>query len=296
MFTYLILHYKNADVTMNCIDSILSSDEGDSSIVVVDNASNNGSYEALVKHYEGKGSIHFLQNDSNLGYAKGNNVGFRFAKEVLKSKWICLANNDLVFSDLQWQTKISRFYEQHPFYVLGPDVVTPGGEHQNPFSDEVSNSGDISKKLMHDVIVWMLLKLRIQNLLKKLIRTKENRVMNDWEESIPDFKGVLHGSCLVFSPRYIDAFDGLYNGTYLYVEEEILCFILNRLGYMYSYCSDIHVEHRHATSLSRSITDERKRKMMIVRERIKSYRLFGKIARDKGDLHKYLVKEHINER
>ena len=68
-------------------------------IIVVDNASDNGSYEKLLQCYGNASYIHFLHNRKNLGYAAGNNVGFQYAKKVLKADWICLANNDVIFQE-----------------------------------------------------------------------------------------------------------------------------------------------------------------------------------------------------
>lgn len=288
-FAFLILHYMNSDVTMNCINSILSNVPGDDySIVVVDNASQNGSYEELLRVYGNDKKIHFICNEENLGYAKGNNVGFRFAKNVLKAEWVCLANNDLVFSDSEWITKIYREYEESPFYVLGPDIVTPQGEHQNPFCQRVPDQKSVLKKLFHDVVVYILLKLGIQRKLRSKMKEKDVVPRANSQETLRGFQGVLHGSCLVFSPDYVKEFDGLYAGTFLYAEEEILCYILQKLKCPYTFYSDLRVTHCHATSFKRSIQDEDRRKMVIVKERIKSYKKFLRILLYKGDAGKFL--------
>ena len=83
-FAFLLLHYKNADVTMECINSIMKVEKDEKyDIVVVDNASKNGSIEQLKLEYQDEKNIHFIQNEENLGYARGNNIGFAYAKNVL---------------------------------------------------------------------------------------------------------------------------------------------------------------------------------------------------------------------
>lgn len=286
---FLILHYMNADVTMNCIDSIMDTiAQENMEIVVVDNASHNGSYEALTEKYGKDKRIHFLANEENLGYARGNNVGFLYAKNKLGVEWICLANNDVVFSDSLWMKKVIDLYQEKPFYVLGPDIVTPDGVHQNPFRSRVSTKKSVMKNLFHDEVVYILLKLGIQRKLRGKMSIKTNQNDTDWKESKVDFKGVLHGSCLLFSPDYVREFDGLYSGTFLYAEEEILCYVLNRLSYRYSYCSEVQVMHCHATSFKKSIQDEDKRKMVIVKNRIKSDRKLLKIVFSRRDVGYYL--------
>lgn len=288
-FTFLILHYMNADVTANCIESILTSmPEREYNIVVVDNASNNGSIEVLQEKYGDKNIIHFLSNKENLGYARGNNIGFSYAKHELKTEWICLANNDVVFSDSMWIDKILGAYEKMPYFVLGPDIVTPDGEHQNPFRANVSGKKEVIKSLVHDEIVYILLKLGIQRKLRKKMNIKNVRADVNWKNTQEDFKGVLHGSCFVFSPDYVKEFEGLYNGTFLYAEEEILCYVLQKLGYRYTYFSDVQVMHCHATSFKKAIQDDDKRKMVIVKNRIKSYRKFLKIVFTSKNVGKFL--------
>ncbi len=286
---FLILHYMNADVTMNCIDSILDMmSQENPEIIVVDNASRNGSYEALTEKYGEDKRIHFLTNEENLGYARGNNVGFLYAKNTLGAGWICLANNDVVFSDALWMKKVTELYQKSPFYVLGPDIVTPDGVHQNPFHNSVSTKKSVVKSLFHDEVVYILLKLGLQRKLRSKMNIKTNQNDTDWKESKEDFKGVLHGSCLLFSPDYVKEFDGLYGGTFLYAEEEILCYILNRLGYRYTYCSEVQVMHCHATSFKKSIQDEDKRKMVIVKNRIKSGYKLLKIVFSGKEVGRYL--------
>jgi GT2 family glycosyltransferase len=270
------------------MDSILRESSGDCGIVVVDNASGNGSYERLAEHYGGQSHIHFLQNEENLGYAAGNNVGFRYAKNVLGADWIVLLNNDVTVEQKNFEEVIYSEYEKAPFYVAGPDIVTPEGNQQNPFRMECPKKKDILKKLCHDYLVLALMKTGIQQRLKKALHYDGSTFKPNATPTIHDFGGVLHGSCLIFSPDYIREFDGLYGGTFLYCEEEILCYILKNLQYPYSYLKSLQVTHRHAVSMKREIKDEDQRKMMEIRRRIVSYRKFLHIAKTKDHIGDYL--------
>lgn len=83
----VILHYCEEQLTETCINSVYEnvSIDDDVHIVVGDNASQNDSYIYLKERYRECKNIYFLHNDENYGFAKGNNVGFFFAK----SKWMC---------------------------------------------------------------------------------------------------------------------------------------------------------------------------------------------------------------
>lgn len=289
MFVYLILHYKNADLTEVCLDSLNKIERPDSQIVVVDNASNNGSFELLMSKYEAFKDIHFIGNEKNLGYAEGNNVGFRYAKETLGADWIVLLNNDVLIEQKDFQTIIEEKYKENPFFLAGPDIVTPKGESQNPFLMICPDKKAVIKKLVHDYAVFYLMKVHIQQLLKKITHYDGSIFQPNNYDSIIDFSGVLHGSCLIFSPDFVEKYNGLYRGTFLYCEEEILCYIMKKKGHRYSYIKELRVTHKHSMSMKREIKDEDKRKILETKRRIDSYKKFLKIINSKKDMGEFLI-------
>ena len=74
-FVFLILHYKNDDVTKQCIESLIQCfGTLQMEIIVVDNASDNGSYEKLLQCYGNASYIHFLQG---IFYITGKTLGMQ---------------------------------------------------------------------------------------------------------------------------------------------------------------------------------------------------------------------------
>lgn len=88
----IILNYNGRDTIKKCLDSVFYSDYQNFEVVVVDNDSKDGSFE-LAKGIFPK--FHFIKNDRNVGFSKGNNVGIRFALEKM-ADYIFLLNNDAV--------------------------------------------------------------------------------------------------------------------------------------------------------------------------------------------------------
>lgn len=288
MLVYLVLHYKHTDVTEQCIDSLLKIVLPDANIVVVDNASHNGSYEKLCEQYKQYKYIHFLHNSENLGYAAGNNVGFRYAKDVLGANWIVLLNNDVTIEQKDFQKILLSEYEQYHFYIAGPDIVTLDGGSQNPFLPTCPAKKDIIKKLIHDYVVLALMKVGLQQKIKKALHYDGSIFQTNDIQTKRDFHGVLHGSCIIFSPDYVREFNGLYGGTFLYCEEEILCYILNILHKPYSYLKSLKVTHRHSVSMKREVRDEEQRKMQEISRRIVSYKKFLCIVKTRENISDYL--------
>lgn len=76
----IILNYNVKDLLLNCLDSIFKNktNKDNWQIIVVDNASSDGSVEALKN--KGYKDIEILENKENLGFSAGNNVGVKKAK------------------------------------------------------------------------------------------------------------------------------------------------------------------------------------------------------------------------
>ena len=133
IFTFVILTYKNFSDTVECIDSILSNITYKNNIVVVDNHSNDSTFSKIKDKYKNYKQIYYLETNNNLGFAKGNNVGFLFAKNNLHSDFICLLNNDTLIYQKDFIDICINDYKQHNYFVLGPSITcTVDNSEQNP--------------------------------------------------------------------------------------------------------------------------------------------------------------------
>lgn len=86
----IILNYNVRYFLEQCILSVQNALEGiDSEIIVVDNASSDGSCEMMKNKFP---QIKLIENATNLGFPKGNNIGVAQAK----GEYICILNPDTV--------------------------------------------------------------------------------------------------------------------------------------------------------------------------------------------------------
>jgi GT2 family glycosyltransferase len=88
----VVLNWNGKEVTRRCLDSISRSTCPADQIVVVDNASTDGSADVIRSGYP---HVVVIVNDSNLGFAEGNNVGIRYLLDRAFDL-ILILNNDTV--------------------------------------------------------------------------------------------------------------------------------------------------------------------------------------------------------
>ena len=94
MTAFVILHYRAIEMTRTCVERIKAL-EGKSHIVIVDNASPNGTGRILEKEYDKEKMITVLLNQENGGFARGNNLGICWVCSHLKADFVVVLNNDV---------------------------------------------------------------------------------------------------------------------------------------------------------------------------------------------------------
>lgn len=89
----VIVNWNSREDTLACVESLQAAGAPTDRVVVVDNASEDGSVEALRSRFGTELSL--LASPENLGYAAGVNAGVARAREA-GADWLFLLNNDTV--------------------------------------------------------------------------------------------------------------------------------------------------------------------------------------------------------
>jgi GT2 family glycosyltransferase len=105
----VICNYNKRDLALDCIASVFASDFGDFDLIVVDNASTDGSAEAIRERYGDK--LTLLVNKENTGGSGGFNRGMTHAMER-GYRYIHLLDNDVVI-DKDAIGSLYEFMESH---------------------------------------------------------------------------------------------------------------------------------------------------------------------------------------
>lgn len=255
IITFVILHYESITDTKECINSLKKYLNDDRvGIVVVDNGSRSGKLINIENEYD-KTKIHFLYSKTNLGFACGNNLGFDFAKNKLNSDIIILCNNDLIFKQTDFVNQLRREYKEKNFDIAGPKIYSlVDGKNQNPVQVLYPTINSLKKKIFKLKILYMASYVNLDIMIKRLFskNIEEMQIVND-----TDYQ--LHGSCLIFGSEYITKFDGLYDGTFMYMEEGILKYMAIKNNLKMLYIPSLEVFHKEG-STTNSIYGKGKKK------------------------------------
>ena len=257
-FVFVILHYITIEDTKKCVESIINR-FNDVNIVIVDNASPNNSGQKLLEMYKDFENIKVILNDCNLGFANGNNIGFKYAKYKLNADFIILCNNDTYILQDNFLKLILDEYSKSKFAILGPKILLPNNKI-NPVNAKEINIKMIKRDLLRmqiDYITSILyindIYLSVRKILKNVlikIKLKKN-ILNVPDPNKRYENIILHGCFLIFSTQYCNKFDGLDDRTFLYREEELLTLRLrkNRLKNVYNPQLEIFHKEYGATNV-----------------------------------------------
>lgn len=250
--SFVVLHYCSIEITEQCIKSIQNNIEYDNySIVIIDNASPDNSGLLLKEKYEKISNIKVLLMDTNLGFAKGNNVGYLYAKNVFNADFIVVTNSDTVFTQKDFIDKIRKIFYKEKFYLLGPDLITPSGIHQNPHRNYPLTKNQLKKMLfIKQIFLWYFYIKKFFhidnkiNILENMFEKKDKITQNNIPYRKKRENVVLQGACIIYSPLYISKENEAFSPkTFMYGEEDILTYLCCKKNYKILYSPNIRVKH-----------------------------------------------------
>jgi GT2 family glycosyltransferase/lipopolysaccharide/colanic/teichoic acid biosynthesis glycosyltransferase len=124
VLSIIIVNYNVREFLHHALVSLQKAMKGiRGEIVVVDNASDDGSIEMVRRRFP---KVHLIASKTNLGFAKANNLGLKQAR----GKFILLINPDTLVQEDTLQVMI-RFFEENPDVGLaGCKIMNPDGTFQ----------------------------------------------------------------------------------------------------------------------------------------------------------------------
>jgi GT2 family glycosyltransferase len=121
----IVLAWNQLEFTRACLHSLEHfSDYPNWELIVVDNASTDGTVDFLLDYAEGRDHVRLVLNDENLGFAGGNNAGARAAT----GEYLVFLNNDTYVTSGWLGGMLAHFRAEPELGILNPVTNNIGNE------------------------------------------------------------------------------------------------------------------------------------------------------------------------
>lgn len=278
-FCFVILHYRTSNDTIECIKSIQKL-EGNYKIVIVDNASQNGSIERVEALFANNDEIVIIKNTKNLGFAAGNNIGYAYARTQIKANMIAVLNNDIVIKQKDFINRIFELYRNSQFHIAGTDIVSlVDGHHQSPVVEKINSISKANKELFKYRILRIINKIGLYELMTRQPKKKLNRVSAadpiGYQENV-----ILHGSCVIFSPLYVSEEEFAFRpDTFMYMEEPILYEYCMLKNYKTVFDPSIVIYHKEDSSTNSLYNAAYAKREFVFKNMIRSLKIYRSLLK-----------------
>ena len=212
----VIVNFKTPDLVIRCLSSLFEEPvSGTSEILLVDNASQDNSYEAITASFP---SVNWVQNDHNDGFGRANNLG------ISKStgEYVLLLNSDMMVPPGTIEACLNEIEKKPDVGVLGCRLVNEDGSFQ---------------KSTYSVASFR--KLLDQNLFI-------NKLWPMGKEQVD----AVQGSFMLIPRKVLDEVGGFDPDFFMYSEELELCHRITKKGYKIHYFDKVSAIHKHGGSIT----------------------------------------------
>lgn len=222
----IIINYNLAAEIENCLKSLLEKINPHAlinyEIIIVDNHSPDKDLPNVEKKF-GKYNIHFYYLDKNVGFGKGNNVGFSKAS----GRYICFLNPDTIIKEDIFLPIINLLEKDKSIGIIGPKQLT-----RAPFFDfSAGFYPNIFFELFHVLGIGVFFEGFIMFLYPKLKR-------KDFFEV-----GWILGAAIFTRSDLFKMVDGFDKDYFLFSEEVDLCKRVSDLGLKIIYYPKCQIHH-----------------------------------------------------
>ena len=227
----MILSWNTKNITDRCLTSMKESidfvkDNANVEVVVVDNASSDGSPEMISRNHQW---VKLLSLKENLGYASGNNFGVKHTN--FQNRFLILMNNDIYVKDKTIEEALD-FMDKNPNCdVLGCYLEFPNGRFQ-PSAGYLPTPSSVWSWM------WGLDKLPFIKNLFFPVHPKE-RIFFKKDRKV----GWVMGAFLFMKREVFEKTKGFDEKFFMYMEEVEWCKRVEKAGYKIFYSPKFKITH-----------------------------------------------------
>jgi hypothetical protein len=202
----IILNWNTRDMLADCLNTI-SRHAADltTEIIVVDNASTDGSQEMLREHFP---QVHLIANHSNVGFARGNNQGMA----ISQGRYWLLLNSDAFITPGSLTALLQVAEAQPQAGIVGAQLINADGSFQ----------------ASHTRFPGLWQEFLILSGLGRWLFGRWYPSHGPETHKGPQPVDYVEGACLLVQPQAVKAVGGLDEGYFMYAEEVDWCYTMRQ--------------------------------------------------------------------
>jgi N-acetylglucosaminyl-diphospho-decaprenol L-rhamnosyltransferase len=224
----VVVNYNSGGYLADCVPSVRA--EGVETIVVVDNASDDGSVDGLTL---ADSSVQVIRLPRNVGYGAAANRGVA----ATTSTYVLVMNPDTVVEPGMVKTLVAALEHDQELGVVGPRLDNEDGTLY-PSGREFPRLGDA---IGHAFLVDLAPNNRF---------TRRYRML-DWDRREARRVDWVSGACFLARRAAFDAVGGFDEAYFMYLEDVDLCWRLAAAGWYAGYEPSAGVMHVQGVSTAR---------------------------------------------
>lgn len=225
-FTVVIVSWNVKQALLRCVGSLMQASQGTAEVVVVDNASNDGTAVALAHEYM---QIRVLPQSANLGFAKACNLGASLTTAP-----------GLVFLNPDTEVSPGFFSELEKFLAQHTQVGVVGAQISNP-------DGTTQASVRGLPTLWPLA-LDSLKVLKRLPWLAPAYLLPRFDYSESKTVDQVMGACFIVPRNIWERLNGFNEDYFVWFEEVDFCARVKKLGLDVWYDANLKLMHQQGQS------------------------------------------------
>jgi len=224
----VVVNHEAGDALLECVASLRA--EGVGEVIVVDNASSDGSAEALMAV---DGKVRLVQTGANLGYGAAANRGI----EVSARGLVLVSNSDVSVHGGALSALVEALDADPALAIAGPRILEPDGTRYPSARRFPSLLDAVGHAVLGDLV-------------------PTNRFTRRYRLGYLDVDDVtdvdwVSGACFLARRRTLDELQGFDESYFMYAEDTVLCWRARRAGWGVVFVPDAAVTHLQGVSTAR---------------------------------------------
>lgn len=143
----IILNWNNRKDIVECLDSVYRIDYANFNVIVVDNASSDGSEKDIIRLFP---KVILIKNKENLGYTGGNNVGIRYAL-THGAEYFWLLNNDTIVNENSLSALVNTAEASSRLGLLSPVIYYYSSPDKIQYCGSFLSENDLSRNMINNL-------------------------------------------------------------------------------------------------------------------------------------------------